>query len=300
MISDGLSEKKRICAGVVTYYPDMKLLEDNLKALVPQVSKVFVIDNGSPDQEKIQSLLISFDNVFFACNKENLGVAKALNQLCMMAMHGGFEWILTMDQDSLCSSDMVEYLAAYTDIPAYGIIAPKVEFRDGEALILTTKDDDKETIEVSACITSGSLTKLDAWKSVGGFDEWFFIDRVDNEFCTHLTINGYKILRVNKAILSQRAGDMKYIKMPWGRKVLLPYYNHKRNYYICRNSIYYFRKYGHDIDLCHQVVVFFYSQFVKLLIESGRWSTFCSTIKGIRDGKKKTIEYTNYIYQSVT
>ena len=276
----------------------MKLLEDNLNAIVPQVSKVIVIDNGSSDEEKIQSLLRSYDNVLFTCNKENLGVAKALNQLCMMAMQEGFEWILTMDQDSVCASDMVEHLAAYIDNPAYGIIAPKVEFCDGNTLIQTTKDGDKETVEVSACITSGSLTRLEAWKSVGGFDEWFFIDRVDNEFCTHLTISGYKILRVNKAMLSQRAGVMKYIKMPWGRKMLLPYYNHKRNYYICRNTIYYFRKYGHDIDLCHQVMAFLYSQFIKLLFESERWSTLCSSFRGIRDGKRKKIEYINYLYQS--
>lgn len=287
-----------ICAGIVTYNPEIGLLEKNLSALKPQVQKIYVVDNNSDNIDEIDSCAERHSVCQFIHNHENYGIAKALNQLCEMAMLDGFDWILTMDQDSECAPDMVEHLAAYTGDPAYGIIAPRVEFRDGDLLILATNDGDKDTVIVPACITSGSLTRLEAWKNVGGFDEWFFIDRVDNEFCTHLTVSGYKIIRVNKAILSQRAGDMKFIRMPWGRKILLPYYNCKRNYYICRNSVYFFRKYRHDIDFGHQVMVFLYSQFIKLLFESGRWSTLCSTFKGIIDGQRKTIEYTNNLYQS--
>ncbi len=284
-----MEERKDICAGVVTYHPDIRLLEANLEALIPQVSMVYVVDNGSENVADVRSYVEGKPELRLICNSENVGIAKALNQLCTAAKQDGYAWILTMDQDSLPASDMVKWLSTYTDSSVYGIIAPRVEFRDGDTLILSTKDGDKDTVEISACITSGSLTRIEAWEKVGGFDEWFFIDRVDNEFCTHLQTGGYVILRVNKALLYQRAGEMRYATLPLIGNILLPCYSEVRNYYICRNSVYYFRKYHHDIDICHQIGTFIYSQTVRFLFEPGRWGTVRSTMRGIRDGMKKQI-----------
>ena len=284
-----MEERKDICAGVVTYHPDIRLLEANLEALIPQVSMVYVVDNGSENVADVRSYMEGKPNLKLICNSENVGIAKALNQLCTAAKQDGYAWILTMDQDSLPASDMVKWLSTYTDSSVYGIIAPRVEFRDGDTLILSTKDGDKDTVEISACITSGSLTRIEAWEKVGGFDEWFFIDRVDNEFCTHLQTGGYVILRVNKALLYQRAGEMRYATLPLIGNILLPCYSEVRNYNICRNSVYYFRKYHHDIDICHQIGTFIYSQTVRFLFEPGRWGTVRSTMRGIRDGMKKQI-----------
>lgn len=284
-----MGERKDICAGVVTYHPDIRLLEANLETLIPQVSMVYVVDNGSDNVTDVRSYVEGKPNLRLICNSENVGIAKALNQLCTTAKQDGYEWILTMDQDSLPASDIVKCLSTYTDNPIYGIIAPRVEFRDGDKLIIATKDREKETVEVPACITSGSLTRIKAWEKVGGFDEWFFIDRVDNEFCTHLQTSGYLILRVNKALLYQRAGEMRYATLPLIGNILLPCYSEMRNYYICRNSVYYFRKYHHDIDICHQIGTFIYSQTVRFLFEPGRWGTLRSTMRGIRDGMKKQI-----------
>ena len=284
-----MEERKDICAGVVTYHPDIRLLEANLEALIPQVSMVYVVDNGSENVADVRSYVEGKPELRLICNSENVGIAKALNQLCTAAKQDGYAWILTMDQDSLPASDMVKWLSTYTDSSVYGIIAPRVEFRDGDTLILSTKDGDKDTVEISACITSGSLTRIEAWEKVGGFDEWFFIDRVDNEFCTHLQTGGYVILRVNKALLYQRAGEMRYATLPLIGNILLPCYSEVRNYYICRNSVYYFRKYHHNIDICHQIGTFIYSQTVRFLFEPGRWGTVRSTMRGIRDGMKKQI-----------
>ena len=284
-----MEERKDICAGVVTYNPEISQLEANLETLIPQVSMVYVVDNGSENVADVRSYMEGKPNLKLICNSENVGIAKALNQLCTAAKQDGYAWILTMDQDSLPASDMVKWLSTYTDSSVYGIIAPRVEFRDGDTLILSTKDGDKDTVEISACITSGSLTRIEAWEKVGGFDEWFFIDRVDNEFCTHLQTGGYVILRVNKALLYQRAGEMRYATLPLIGNILLPCYSEVRNYYICRNSVYYFRKYHHDIDICHQIGTFIYSQTVRFLFEPGRWGTVRSTMRGIRDGMKKQI-----------
>ena len=41
-------------------------------------------------------------------NEENLGIATALNIGVKEGLRQGYNWILTMDQDSKCSKDIVE------------------------------------------------------------------------------------------------------------------------------------------------------------------------------------------------
>lgn len=282
-----------VCAGVVTYNPDIDVLMKNLQALSPQVRDVFVVDNGSNNINDIEDLLGHFNNITIFLNPQNLGIAQALNKLCKIASSRGYDWILTMDQDSMCDGNMVANLSNYAN-EKYGIIAPRVEFRKDGVLIEKTGSGTKcQTEQIYACITSGSLTNLIAWKEVGGFDEWYFIDHVDNEFCTHIIQKGYKVLRVNDALLYQRAGDMKYVKL-FEKPILLPYYSTFRNYYICRNTIYYMRKYWRDISLYREIRSFIYSQSIKLLFEKGRWRNLKSSLKGIKDGFKKDIEFIDY------
>jgi rhamnosyltransferase len=44
------------------------------------------------------------DNVLYYPNYQNFGIAKALNIGCQKALDEGYEWVLTMDQDSFWSN----------------------------------------------------------------------------------------------------------------------------------------------------------------------------------------------------
>lgn len=276
-----------ICAGIVTYNPDLELFSKCFNSLEPQVDKVIIFDNGSKNIEQLSDMYNNRAEIIQG--SRNFGIAKALNELCKQAEVEGYEWILTMDQDSICNKTMVHELEKHIDNPQYAIIAPRVEFRAGSRLIHETKNENEEIEKIRACITSGSLTRISAWKKCGGFDEWMFIDHVDNEFCTHLLVEGYFIVRTNKALLLQRAGNMKYKRLPGGKVIMLSYYSEKRNYYICRNTVYYLRKYREHINYRHELGAFIYSQTIKILFESNKSSSIRSTIKGIRDGISKSL-----------
>ncbi|MDD3945594.1 MAG: glycosyltransferase family 2 protein [Bacteroidales bacterium] len=278
-----------VCAGVVTYNPDISMLSGNIAALRTQVDEIFIFDNGSKNAQDLEQLKNKYTLEIKYCDA-NLGISRALNELCETAEQKGYGWIVTMDQDSICDSNMVYYLLKYSDNEKYGIIAPRVEFRSDRELILSTKNTEKETVSINACITSGSLTNLKAWKQIGGFDEWMFIDHVDNEFCTNLRVHGYEIIRVNSAVMYQRAGEMHYLDLPFGKKLLLPYYSPFRNYYICRNTVFYLRKYKNHINFRHELLTFIYAQTVKILFELKRISSIKSTYRGVIDGFKKNIE----------
>lgn len=276
----------KVCAGIVTYNPNVDLFLQCFESVKKQVDKVYIFDNGSKNRAELQKLLKN-ENVTTIYNSMNVGIAKALNVLCKRARDDGYDWILTMDQDSICDDDMVVALYNHTGIESVGIVAPRVEFRVNGEVIHETRNQGHDIEEVKACITSGSLTRIAAWRKIGGFDEWMFIDHVDNEFCTHLYVEGYSVIRVNDAVLYQRAGEMKYLSLPGGKKILLPYYSEFRNYYICRNTVYYLRKYKKHINYWHEVGAFAYSQIIKILLEKNRWGSIRSTIKGIKDAKKK-------------
>lgn len=280
-----------ICAGIVTYNPDISLFKECLGRVAAQVDKVYIADNGSGNVSDVIRCAgeVGCCHNDIICNEDNLGIARALNQVCEAAYNDGYQWILTMDQDSVCDYEMVAGMIPYADQDNIGILAPEVEFRTDKELIASTKKFDTATQNIRACITSGSLMNLKAWKQIGGFDEWLFIDHVDNEICTHLIKEGYSVVRVRGAKLYQRAGEMKYKKLLSGKKILLPYYSKFRNYYICRNSVFYIRKYKKEINVRHESCVLIYSQLVKLLFERKRWDTLTSTVKGIVDGFRAPI-----------
>ena len=277
-----------VCAGIVTYNPNPELLLQCVEAIYKQVDIVFIYDNGSTNSSELKSLIEDY-KVEIEFSSTNNGISKALNSLCEKAISKGFDWIVTMDQDSICKDNMVSHLVSHITT-ASGIVAPRVEFWTGDSLLLSTKDGDKDVVSIDACITSGSLTNLKAWDKIGGFDEWMFIDHVDNEFCTHLKTFDYSITRVNAAVLLQRAGEMKYMSLPNGKRILLPYYSPLRHYYSCRNTVYYLRKYRKNINFTHELLAFIYSVFMKLTFESGKIQTIKATYRGIREGLLVRIE----------
>jgi rhamnosyltransferase len=286
-----MSEQKYnipVCAGIVTFNPQISLLIECISSIYHQVDEILIFDNNSVNLAHIEELSKKYC-IKLITSKENVGIAKALNILCSEANSRGYNWILTMDQDSICDLKMVSNLVKYVSAKDAGIIAPRVEFSVNGSLITSTKDFHDNLEEITACITSGSLTNIAAWENIGGFDEWMFIDHVDNEYCIHLRKEGYRNYRVHSAVLHQRAGEMRFLKLPFNKKILLPYYSSLRNYYICRNTVYYLRKYRSNIDFMHELIAFVYAQSIKLIFESNRYKTLISTYKGIRDGLYKQI-----------
>ena len=71
--------REYVCAVVVTYHPERDF-PDRLCRILPQVAATFIIDNGSSDDEMNMLHGVAAQGVAtLVCNRENLGVAAALN-----------------------------------------------------------------------------------------------------------------------------------------------------------------------------------------------------------------------------
>ncbi|MBQ3817261.1 MAG: glycosyltransferase family 2 protein, partial [Clostridia bacterium] len=234
----------KVAAGITLYNPEIPRLEENLKSVTPQVEKVYIIDNGSQNITDIRSLISEFKSVSLFENGENLGIAAALNQMSKSAFEEGYEWLLTLDQDTVIESELIKKYSRYTEMDKVALLTPYIDDEYEPDILRSSISTPYETVK--RCYTSASLTLLSAWKEVGGYDESMFIDCVDFDYCTTLIENGYIILRDNDAVVSHRLGKAKEVRffMPIGRlfniqKLKKPFftYNHSplRTYYYARN-----------------------------------------------------------------
>ena len=63
--------------GIILYNPDLSRLRENISAILPQVDKVVLVENGSSDITYLKEL--EDEKIELIVNEENMGIAYALN-----------------------------------------------------------------------------------------------------------------------------------------------------------------------------------------------------------------------------
>ena len=269
--------KYKIAAGIVTYDPELDRLKDNILSIVNQVDMVIINDNHSINISDIRALCRDYEKVKLLENKKNVGVAMALNNICREAIKEKYDWILTLDQDSICPSDLISQLLQFADQQT-GIVAPSILYRDNERFY---KKQINSCEKVKWVITSASLTNLRAWKDIDGFDDILFIDKVDYDFFMRLNNSGYSVKKVKNVVLLHELGNLKCKKILW-KLIYITNHSPIRYYYMCRNTIYLRYKLG--IGNCYSYIL---SRLIKILVfEKNKGSKLLSIIKGVNDGIK--------------
>lgn len=224
----------RFAVGIVLFNPKIERLKTNIIAIYSQVDRLYLFDNGSNDIENLEYFLRDFLDVKLIQSNENVGVAKALNILVMKAIEDGYEWIVTLDQDSVAPSNLISEYQKYVGIEEIGMLCCKIIDRNfGERAF--NKKHDKGTEFVSLCITSASAVNVNAWKRVGGFCEKMFIDAVDFDICMSLREYGYKILKINDVKLLHEVGHSRKVQL-LGKEELVFNHSPLRCYYMIRNN----------------------------------------------------------------
>ena len=87
-------------------------------------------------------------------------------------------------------------------------------------------------------MTSGNVINLSAYKQIGGYNEDYFIDAVDFDFCLNMKDHGYDIISLNYIRMSHPLGDPVF-KTVLGKKMYSLNHNYIRQYYIVRNRRYF-------------------------------------------------------------
>lgn len=268
--------------GIVLFNPKIERLRENIEAVYrnKKTSTIIIIDNASENEDEIRKLLQGYEQIEYIRNAYNLGIAKALNQICARAKERNQSFVLTLDQDSVCPENILEEYEKYTDLDRLGILCPQIRDRNCDWV---QPQKMKEVTVLKKCITSGSLVSLEAWEAVCGFDEIMFIDGVDHDFCARIRQKGYEIYQVNRVVLLHEIGSITVRRcLFW--KVIVKNHASFRKYYIARNTVFLARK-----RKAAWLIAKSYLQVVKqflivLLYEQDKQEKLRAIIKGARDG----------------
>lgn len=286
------------CAGIVTFNPDISRLEQNISTILPQVTRLFIVDNGSKNIAEIRELIDRLP-ISLQRNNTNCGIARGLNQLLQMAYDDGYTHILFLDQDSVACPKLYDALEEQMThrtalATPYIVDRHRMSLETYRSLNLPEKEYYRYGAKHGA-ITSGALTDVSIALSLGGFDDELFIDYVDFDFNEKALINGFELIKVNTVYILHEKGQSRPtpIVLPrrsqtghwrWERVYRLGY-SPFRCFYQARNRIIYTRRYSRWVKFrfegIYEVPML---MLLSLLFDPGRLKKLLGYCKGIHAG----------------
>jgi rhamnosyltransferase len=258
-----------------------------------------VYDNASANASDVRSVVREVEIAELIECTNNTGIATALNKISLAAIERSGEWLITLDQDSVCAPDMVATLLRYADdltplVTPYIVDRNKITLEEYARLELPPVQYHRRAASKGA-ITSGGLLNLHTLNGVGGFDERFFIDYVDYDLNMRLLRAGYRIARANETYLLHQVGEARgtWLRTPrksldgqWYWETFYSFgHSPTRCYYKARNRVLYSRKHWRSIGFANEGIAQIPQQILlTLMFEEERFSKLRAFVCGIVDG----------------
>lgn len=271
--------KIKLASVVVLYNPSQENI-NNISLYKKEVDRIYIVDNTDDNIKRINNT----QKLKYIKLGENKGIAYALNIGAKKAIEDGYKWLLTMDQDSKMTEDIIVKMKDFlisTKEENVGLISP---YQDIDSKEDSISEDIEDMIEV---MTSGNIINLDAYKKIGGFKDWLFIDCVDTDYCMNLHKHGYKVLRLNRIVMKHELGNLVVHKL-FNKEY--PCYNHNpiRRYYIVRNNLYINSLYKNLYpEYCKRLLRIQKGQVKRIIVfEKNKFQKLRMMYKGYRDYKK--------------
>lgn len=283
-----------ICAVVTTFRPDDRL-NDRVGLIQEQVGFVVIVDDGEYNDNisKLNKWFKDLKNVYVHHNIKNLGVATSLNAGISIAKDHGYKWILTLDDDSLVSPNLVNRLInGLKNIKLnkpIGLIG--MSWAAPGAVIKSDHFPDKVTyMGKRGIITSGSLFSMDTYDRVGPFRDEFYIDYVDYDYCLRARKQGFAIIKLDEIGFEHSLGRSNSFRI-MGLPIVVENHDAFRVYYGFRNSTVLVAEYLLS-DTLYSIVVLIRqaNKIIKILLfESSKSLKLTEAFRGIRDGLQRKL-----------
>lgn len=238
-----------ITAVVVTYNPNLEMLDKEYNSIVGQVSRLIYVDNFSKDHYKLSEWASDKDNLQFIWLESNKGLGFAQNIGLKKAFEEGASHVILFDQDSVIDSGYVESLLKAEQLAIaqghnVGLSGPIYQSHDESYFypivsIVNGKFTNialgsfKDYVVVSHIIASGSLIRKELFEKVGLLEDKYFISYIDHEYAFRASKYGFETIVAKKAYMKHQMGDSQVKVL--GRKIGL--YSPFRRYFDCRNTM---------------------------------------------------------------
>ena len=281
-------------AGVVVLYNPDENVKKNIDSYINNLDILYVVDNSPEPNDNAK--YYKGKKIKYISNHGNKGIAYALNVGAKEAIKEKSEWLLTMDQDSSFKDDSLGKMIGFLkELKTNNIMSSALNLKyDNLGVIsalqrtMLNKDEKLKGIDYPLVVmTSGNIINLDAYKKVGGFKDWLFIDAVDFEFCLNIKKHKYDIIQYNEAELNHNLGYINEYNF-LGKTVYVTNHSAIRRYYITRNRHYLYDLYNEDfLDYCSIELGRTKKELLKIILfEDNKWNKIKAIYKGYKDYKR--------------
>lgn len=234
----------KYAAAIIYYNPDAKIIA-KLKKYSEIFEKVYAVDNSDLKND-LNLFCNRNDNVEYHSMNGNKGISEAYNYFVKQSYEDGFDYLLTLDQDSNLDLKSIEILMEYIEQnidEEIALICPNY------CRIYKGKTDDEFD---SLCIhknqvkfirepmTSGSFLKLSIIINYMPLED-LFIGYVDNDLGQMLYLDGYKCIMIGNAVMKQQIGEPVKSTV-FNRFFKVINQSEDRYYYMFRNNRFLYKK----------------------------------------------------------
>lgn len=289
----------------MTFHPDLKRFDEQIKA-IPLDSWIIVVDNTSTKQSvaDLENFLSSRAKTHLISNSTNVGLAKAINQGADFALEhiASARYLLLMDQDSVPLGGAIErLLAAHAELEQrghrVGCVGPRLidtytglqhgfHRIDGWRWVRSYPSEEETTpVSCTNLNGSGTLLKIQLFRSLGGLDESFFIDHVDTEWAFRILASGYLLFGIPDARFNHAMGEQSLRFWCFGWRIW-PQRSPLRHQYLFRNAVSLMKKdYVPVVWKCWAVAKLLMTLIVYLIFDKRRRQQMNAMISGSLSGK---------------
>ncbi len=257
--------------------------------------ELVVVDNGSTDDSVDAFKKLNLSNLRIIKNQENLGFAAGNNVGIRDAIARGADYVIILNNDTIVDKNLAkEFMLAARKYPRFGELSPKIYFAKGyefhkkryrkselgrviwsaggiidwDNVYCTNRGVDEVDIgqydlleETDFATGSCAFLNVRAIRTVGFFDERYFMYLEDVDLSQRMKRNGWKVLYVPRAFLWHKVAQSSKIG------------GDLNDYFITRNRLLFGLKYATP-----KTKVALLRESLRLLIKGRKWQK-----KGVGD-----------------
>lgn len=258
-----------VAAIVVAYHPQEEQLFYGIHSYYDAVDKILLWRNSSEELTIPEDLS---EKIIIVGDETNDYMAHPLNFALSWCANNGYDYLLTMDQDSRWIN--VDHFISKATIAIDKDVAIYAPYIIGQ-YAKPDKDYDAESV-----ITSGSLVNVSIARNLGGFREDYKIYWVDGEFCYWARANGYRVRVLHDCQLQQQFGNQ--TKTVFG--FTTSNYSATVYYYLIRNMFWMRREFPDGVSVKTILYTLMYNLRGIILGEKNKLSKIHHINKGIAHG----------------
>ncbi len=197
-------EKKKII-GIVPIYRASFSDIDRILNLPISIDELIIADDSGDNYSQYIAQKEPKRSVKYLYANE-LGLSKTINIALKKAIVDGADWVVILNQDSEVRDDFIDYYRNYVDghnCDRLAILAPQHDYDRHK------REQTEGYKSIRYADLSGCMFNTKVIKKIGGFNELFFIDGLDTEWCLRAIKNDFRIIRCNSAVIGHHPGETK-------------------------------------------------------------------------------------------